>query len=81
MIRGIKGGESEQVLRRCADSRRQTWLDITNNLSQANVSRLHAFDAEGSQAREPFLPKPKTDDPFPKMMRAGFDKMIPETFE
>ena len=81
LVRVVKRGESEQILRQCAESRRQAWLDVTNNLSQANVRRLHAFDPEGTKAREEFFGKLKTDDQFPKIMRAGFDKMIPVSFE
>ncbi|ETN46764.1 uncharacterized protein HMPREF1541_00953 [Cyphellophora europaea CBS 101466] len=81
LTRVIKHGESQRLLTECANSRRQTWIEATNMLSQANISRLYGFDQKTTTAREAFFEKLRTDSAFPSVVRAGMDKMMTDTFE
>ena len=77
----IQNGEPDDLLTECANSRRSAWLNTTNELSQANIKRLYGTGVEADASREAFFEKLKNDANFPAVVRAGFDKMIPEDFE
>ena len=81
LVRVIQNSEPDSLLTDCANSRRQAWLDATNELSQANIRRLYGHDEESIAMREGFFDKLRSDPNFPAKIRAGFDKMIPDTFE
>ena len=81
LVRVIQNGEPDDLLTQCANSRRDAWINVTNELSQANIRRLYGFDEESVAMREGFFAKLKADPDFPVKVRAGFDKMIPNTFE
>lgn len=81
--RVIAGGENDSLLTSCADSRRTTWLEVTNKLSQDNMARLYASDPSTIAAREGFFQKlndPVNGQTFAKMVQNGFSRMIPEDF-
>jgi len=77
----VAQGEPDSLLTECAESRRNAWLETTNQLSQANMKRLYGFDEASIKGREGFFHLLNADPSFPAKVRAGFDKMLPETFE
>ena len=81
LVRVVQGRDPVSLLKKCADARRQTWIDSTNILSQANVDRLRASDGETVAAREGFFKKLNTDPSFPAVVRAGMGKILVDTFE
>jgi 2-polyprenyl-6-methoxyphenol hydroxylase-like FAD-dependent oxidoreductase len=81
LVRVVKGKEPETLLTECANSRRQTWIDVTNQLSRANLHRLRGHDPETVAARDGFFQKLNTDSSFPQVVRAGMNKILAETFE
>lgn len=81
IVRVVKRGEPDELLTQCAKSRRQVWIDVTNHLSQGNLKRMYGFDPETAAAREAFFKKLTEEPDFHRMVRASFDKMLPETFE
>jgi 2-polyprenyl-6-methoxyphenol hydroxylase-like FAD-dependent oxidoreductase len=81
LVRVIQRGESDDLLTECANARREAWLNVTNELSQANIGRLFGDDEDSIALREAFFDKLRNDAGFPGMIRAGFDKMMPNSFE
>ena len=81
LVRILKHGENDNLLTQCADSRRQTWITTTNQLSQSNIERLYRFDEQGIKARNGFFEKLKMDEAFPGVVRGGMAKMMVDTFE
>lgn len=77
----VNGEAPASFLTECANARRQTWIETTNVLSQANVKRLFASDPEGEAARQGFFGKLNTDTSFPGIVRQGMDKIMTDTFE
>jgi 2-polyprenyl-6-methoxyphenol hydroxylase-like FAD-dependent oxidoreductase len=80
-VRVVRDKEHASLLAECANARRQTWIDATNPLSQANLQRLRGSDAETTAAREGFFGKLKTDSSFPQVVRGGMNKILVDTFE
>lgn len=81
--RVIVAGESDELLTKCADSRRNAWSEVTNKLSQDNMERLYSVDPHIGAARDGFFRKlndPEQGLNFAKMVQRGFGKMIPEDF-
>lgn len=81
LVRVVQGKEPASLLKECADARRQTWIDVTDPLSQANINRLYATDAESVAARDGFFGKLNTDSAFPALVRSGMGKLLVDTFE
>ena len=81
LVRVIKEGESDSLLTSCAESRRQTWINTTDKLSQANLKRMFCFDSETVAARESFFKKLKSEPGFHGLVRGGFDKLLADSFE
>ncbi|EXJ60695.1 hypothetical protein A1O7_04848 [Cladophialophora yegresii CBS 114405] len=81
LVRVLKRGEPDSLLTECAENRRQTWLTVTDVLSQANIQRLYRFDDEGIAARDAFLKKANEDANFAREVRRGLDKMLSDSFE
>ena len=79
--RVLKNGEAQSLLVKCANSRRQVWIDSTDKMSRANLQRMYGFDKETIASREGFFKKLETDPGFHEVVKAGFDKMLPESFE
>lgn len=50
-------------------------------MSTTNLRRLQSTTAEDVKARKDFFQKLETDQDFPKMLRKGMDKMMPESFQ
>ena len=50
-------------------------------LSQANMRRLYGYDSQTIEQRINFFHLLNTDPSFPAKVRAGFDKMMPDSFE
>lgn len=71
LVRVLRDGEDNLLLTDCANSRRQTWIEVTNKMSQANLDRMAGFDPETVKARDGFFHKLKTNDEFHGMVRAG----------
>lgn len=81
--RVLVGGESDDLLTTCADSRRNAWVEVTNKLSQDNLHRLYSTEPEVAAGREGFFKK--LNDPvgrpaFAKMVQSSFNKMMPDDF-
>ncbi|KAF2122331.1 hypothetical protein BDV96DRAFT_640379 [Lophiotrema nucula] len=81
LTRVVKGGESDSLLTDCANSRRDAWLNTTSKLAMSNMTRLGNFGDNEAKIRDEFFSRLNTDPEFPKIVRSGLDKMIPETFE
>lgn len=75
----------DSLLTECANARLSTWKNTTNKLSQMNLSRLHAMDAENVTARKIFFSKLNDADvesreKFAGMVRKGLDSMMERDF-
>jgi hypothetical protein len=81
LVRVIKDGEDDSLLTACAKSRRDTWLNVTNEMSQGNLNRLRAVDTKGVAMREGFFNKLNSDPSFPAVIRGGLERILPHTFE
>lgn len=81
LVRVVNGGEPAYLLTECAKARRQTWVEVTNMLSQANINRLYASDPDAEVARKGFFGKLNTDSSFPDVVRQGMNKIMTDTFE
>lgn len=81
LVRVLQKGEDESLLTKCANARRDTWINVTNKLSQANLQRLRAVDSESARQRDEFFRKLRTDDSFPAIVRKGMGGMMADTFE
>ncbi|ETI24453.1 hypothetical protein G647_03822 [Cladophialophora carrionii CBS 160.54] len=82
LARVLSRGEPDSLLTECAETRRQTWLTVTDVLSQANIQRLYRFDDQGIvAAREAFFKRSNEDANFARDVRRGLDKMLSNTFE
>lgn len=82
--RVIVDGESDELLTRCSNSRRDAWLEVTNKLSQDNMQRLYASTTSAVAAREGFFQKlndPVNGHSFAKTVQSSFGKMIPDNFD
>ena len=56
-------------------------MEGTNMLSQANMRRLYGHDSQSIEQRTSFFHLLNTDASFPAKVRAGFNKMMPDSFE
>lgn len=81
LVRVIRDGEDVSILSKCAEARRQTWIEVTNQLSQSNIDRLYANDEQAVGARNGFFQKLNTDPSFSHVVRAGMGKILSDTFE
>ena len=79
--RVVKNGEAHSLLTECANSRRQVWIESTDKMSQGNLQRMYGFDKETIASREGFFKKLDTDATFHNVVKAGFDKLLPDSFE
>ncbi|OCT52421.1 hypothetical protein CLCR_10093 [Cladophialophora carrionii] len=83
LVRVLERREPDSLLTECAETRRQTWLTVTDVLSQANIQRLYRFDDQGIvAARDAFFKRSNEDGHFlARDVRRGLDKMLSNTFE
>ncbi|KAL9048275.1 MAG: hypothetical protein Q9162_007798 [Coniocarpon cinnabarinum] len=82
LVRVVKGCEPESLLTRCADARREAWLNVTNSASIMNVKRLFAEKKEDVRERERYFQSLNTDPNFARQqlgnLRAiGRDMILP----
>ena len=56
-------------------------MEGTNMLSQANMRRLYGHDSQSIEQRTSFFDLLNTDASFPAKVRAGFNQMMPDSFE
>ena len=75
------GGEGEDIVQVAADSRRNTWLSVTDPMSRDNFLRLCSRDPEVSKDREDFFHKLKTDKAFSMALFVAVGQLLPDTFE
>lgn len=80
LVRHLKNGESDDILTRCANSRRRVWHDFTDPTSEANYVRLIAASEKDVREREVFFQRLQADPSFPTVLRKKMDDMMPETF-
>lgn len=80
LVRHLQGGESDDILTWCANSRRDVWKNITNPTSETNLLRVCSTDEKHIKEREMFLHRLKTDPVFAKSLRKEIYDMLPETF-
>lgn len=68
-------------MRAAANSRRDTWLNVTNPMSHDNFLRLWSQDPEISKNRDAFFEKLRTDKEFSVIVVNSLYDMLPDTFE
>ena len=75
------GGEGEHIVQAAADSRRNTWLSVTDPMSRDNFLRLFSRDPEVCKDREDFFHKLKTDEAFAMALHVSVGHLLPDAFE
>ena len=68
-------------MRAAADSRRDTWLNVTNPMSHDNFLRLCSQDPGVSKNRDFFFEKLRTDKEFSVAVANSLYNMLPDNFE
>lgn len=80
LTRVLALGEPDGLLTECAESRRQTRLNSTNQLSTANLKRMRSMAAEDVAARQEFFDKLKGKGDFPSQFRKTMNSMLGKLF-
>lgn len=68
-------------MRAAADSRRDTWIRVTDPMSHGNYLRLCSEDPGVSKGRDVFFEKLRTDKEFSVALGKSLDDMLPDNFE
>jgi hypothetical protein len=68
-------------VRAAAESRRNTWLNITSPMSQSNYLRLCSEDPAICSGREEFFEKLRTDKEFSLAFQNSLGDLLPDNFE
>lgn len=68
-------------MRAAAESRRNTWLNITSPMSQSNYLRLCSEDPAICSGREEFFEKLRTDKEFYLAVQNSLGDLLPDNFE
>jgi hypothetical protein len=77
----LKCGEPEEIITRALDSRRKTWLEITNPTSSANYLRLCSVDENVSAQRAEFFHKMNHDPAYALSIINDPFRLLPDVFE
>lgn len=80
LVHHLQGGESDEILTRCANARREIWRNNTNPTSEANLLRLCSTEETQVKEREEFFHRLRIDPEFVKSLRTRMYDMLPETF-
>lgn len=80
LVRCLRG-EGDGVVRAAAESRRDTWLSVTDPMSRDNYLRLCSEEPEVSSSRAGFFTKLSTDEGFATAIHASLGALLPDVFE
>lgn len=81
VARHLKGGEPEEIITRALESRRKTWLEVTNPTSAGNYLRLCSEDEKVSAQRAEFFHNMNHDPAFALGVIGDQFRLLPDAFD
>ncbi|CAK7212897.1 hypothetical protein SCUCBS95973_001616 [Sporothrix curviconia] len=81
LVRHLRGGEPDAVLTAAVAARRDTWVRVSNPVSQQNFRRLCSAETADAAERDAFFGRLNSADPEFLAMLANHAMLLPDSFE
>lgn len=80
LARVCTGEAPPSLVSEAANDRRDTWLNVTDKLSQTNLKRLYSEHPDDAKEREGFFKALNSDPDMPKKVRASVEEIAGKNF-